>query len=391
MKMKKVLSVAVAGAVLAMATPVSAFSGTSLVRQGTTLTNMPEVVQASYLETLDTMLVEGSHILVSDAAVLDWSGVNKAVSEGGTVTLSGTISADSTITVPAGVSVTLTGGTILRGSALTAPLFRVAKGGSLTLKNITVDGAGVSAAQTMVEVHGTLTVGEGAVLKNARNTEGDGAAIYADIDSQVTLAGGRLTGNETSGHGGAIYVKQGHLDLRSGTIDGNTAVNGNGGGIYLYHASMDMNGGTISGNTASAMNGGGIFCETANLTVTGGAQIKANSAAFSGGGIYISASNNSADGGYSGTVTLDGGASVTGNTTKMNGGAACTSITAVCSVWRKLPSPVTAQPPTAAVSTSAPGVEFKFPAAQLSAATLRARLPTTSTSVMAASWRSPAV
>ena len=145
-------------------------------------------------------------------------------------------------------------------------------------------------------------------------TEEVGGGIYNFDGGTVTLNGGSITGNEAD-FGGGIFNIDGTVTLNGGSITGNTAGNtadSRGGGIYNIGA-VKLTGGTISRNIA-ADGGGGIFNDgltagTATVEISGGT-ITDNEAAR-GGGIA-----NSEDG----TVTLDGDATITGNTATFSGG-----------------------------------------------------------------------
>ena len=122
---------------------------------------------------------------------------------------------------------------------------------SLTLMNITLDGAGdkwpvvcdggiVNNAQSSA----VLTVASGATLRNSV-VEGNGGAVMLAEGTRMSMTGGNIVSNTASD-------------------SGKDSVQANGGAVYVArNATMTMTGGTISGNASSGI-GGGIYLEYNN-------------------------------------------------------------------------------------------------------------------------------
>ena len=134
---------------------------------------------------------------------------------------------------------------------------------SATFEHITIDGSELQRSKPLVVVDGnggvTLTLGDGAIIQNAR----------------------------TSRNGGAIELSSAKLQMNGGSILNCTAQNG--GGIYLgSYSVVQMDDGIISGCKADE-NGGAIFSYVESgsneVNLTGG-PIEKNSAKI-GGGVYI--------------------------------------------------------------------------------------------------------
>ena len=134
---------------------------------------------------------------------------------------------------------------------------------SATFEHITIDGGELQRSKPLVVVGGnwgvTLTLGDGAIIQNARTSE----------------------------NGGAVELFEAKLQMNGGSILNCTAQNG--GGVYLGSDSVvQMDGGTISGCKADE-NGGAIFSlvdsGSNEVNLTGGT-IEGNSARI-GGGVYI--------------------------------------------------------------------------------------------------------
>lgn len=163
---------------------------------------------------------------------------------------------------------------------------------ALTLKDITVDGGGDKTTATDPAIYlsrySTLTLDDGAVLRNCKSQHYDGGAagLYTSTSEFVMNGTARMEDNEAD-YGGGVYI----------------------GNIL---ASFTMNGGTIANNTATKY-GGGVYCEaskrygsedTAKINLNGGT-ITGNTAGIAGGGVYF--------GGMT-TCKVAGTVNITGNT-----------------------------------------------------------------------------
>lgn len=162
---------------------------------------------------------------------------------------------------------------------------------ALTLKDITVDGGGDKTTATDPAIYlsrySTLTLDDGAVLRNCKSQHYDGGAagLYTSTSEFVMNGTARMEDNEAD-YGGGVYI----------------------GNIL---ASFTMNGGTIANNTATKY--GGVYCEankqygsndTAKINLNGGT-ITGNTAGIAGGGVYF--------GGMT-TCKVAGTVNITGNT-----------------------------------------------------------------------------
>lgn len=167
------------------------------------------------------------------------------------------------------------------------------------------------------------------------NDDGNGS-VYV-LGGSFIMYSGSISGNKAYS-GGGVNVNGGSFTMYGGTISGNTAQLG--GGVSVISGSFTMHGGTISNNKASTNGCGGVYvanggiftmydgsitdnvCTTSNgcggvkvegsFTMSGG-EISGNTAqtAFYGGGVHVA---------YSGSFTISGDASITGNT---SGGSSC--------------------------------------------------------------------
>lgn len=204
-----------------------------------------------------------------------------------------TCTVDSTVVIDAGDNVVLQNKegmavTIKRGAGLTGTgefVFDVVKGGSLTIGGtLIVDGNDVT-GPSMIDNKGEFTLGENAVLQNAKSS-GNGAALFNR--GGIANLYGNMTGNQAK-QGGAL-ANSGEVIIHGGEYSNNTSTN-EGGVIYSATTGnkLIIENGSFHDNTAKTM-GGVVHC-TGTLTITGGKYYN-NTAAGAGGAINIPYVNN---------------------------------------------------------------------------------------------------
>lgn len=223
----------------------------------------------------------------------------------------------------------------VRDASFCGELFAISgKEAEVRLSHVTIDGKNLPATAPLIRVSGSgsLTLGEGAVLKNNANRANGiacGGAIYAaDAGTKVCMDGGVIR-SCSAVWGGGIFLHNASFIMNGGKISENTASDvldqsqgtsqsqkdsldqlGTGGGVCIaYNGTMEMNGGTISGNTAR--HGGGVSAgvdqsavledtEENHLAFTmNGGTISENAATkegsralnVNGGGIYVACRN----------------------------------------------------------------------------------------------------
>jgi uncharacterized repeat protein (TIGR02543 family) len=177
----------------------------------------------------------------------------------GTVSMGGITIASSSIN-KANAIVTLVGKnptTISLSS--NGSLFRITAGELVLGNNITLIGNNPN-NNSLVDVRNstaTLTMKEGATIKDNKTASGDGPGVYIIYGGTFNMEGGTISGNSTGGSygGGGVYVSGSTFNMSGGTISGNFA--GGGGGVYYSGNTFNMSGGTISGNSANY--GGGVY------------------------------------------------------------------------------------------------------------------------------------
>jgi hypothetical protein len=229
------------------------------------------------------------------------------------ITVCKNITIDETLSLAKNVTIASEDGNtfvISRGSGLTSSAMFAVTSGSLTLKNVILDGgavwndganAGLTSSAALVTMKGgTLVLDEGSVLRNNVNTatwETTGGAINGN-NCTVKLTGGTIENNKSSVFGGAMYIGQSSkFIMESGTITNNTS-DGSGGALCLDHSTtLTMTGGVIENNTNTASNGGAVWISNGAANVSGGV-IKNNSAAGNGSAIQLNDSSKLAIGGH---------------------------------------------------------------------------------------------
>ena len=161
---------------------------------------------------------------------------------------------------------------------------------ALTLKDITVDGGGDKTAATNPAIYmsryGTLTLDDGAVLRNCKSQYYAGGAVglFAGTSEFVMNGAARMEDNEAD-YGGGVYVANilAAFTMNGGTIANNTATKY--GGVYCEAnkqygsedtAKINLNGGTITGNTAGIAGGGVYFGGMTTCKVAGTVNITGN-------------------------------------------------------------------------------------------------------------------
>ncbi|GHV30656.1 hypothetical protein AGMMS4952_17990 [Spirochaetia bacterium] len=205
----------------------------------------------------------------------------------------------------------------------------VESGGSLELtgtsgNTLTIDGNNM-ACETLINLEGTLTMGDYVTLKDSKSNSNIGGAVFVWGGNAVfTMSGGSITGN-TSETGGGVRIFGGSFIMKGGSITANQATGGAniGGGVYVdgdngsKHSSFTMEGGTIGGSEAdknSAGSGGGVYVKHGSFTMSGGT-ITGNEVTGSGGGVFVNGTPAAA------TFTMSG----TDTTTKITGNKAAIS------------------------------------------------------------------
>jgi CSLREA domain-containing protein len=156
--------------------------------------------------------------------------------------------------------------------------------------NVTMNGGGQSStiidgdgADRIFDVHGGVATISGVTLQNGSAPSGGGI----NVNSSLTLANSRITGNSAASVGGGIYAG-GTVTVTNGRIDNNSAGSG-GGGLFVSFQPVTVIRSEISGNS-SGNNGGGIYSSGTLALVN--STLSGNSANRDGGGLFVVESPN---------------------------------------------------------------------------------------------------
>ncbi len=245
---------------------------------------------------LSLVVVQASAATTTDGLQ---SQISAAAGSSVQIVLDGDVTLDQTIQIPAKTAVTITtdgaARTVKRGEGLTAAMFNVPAGSTLTLSGgesrLVLDGASVKASAAMVTSAGTLEL-TNVDAKNAVNSK-TGGAVYLTA-GKLSVSGCSFTGNSAK-TGGAIDTKTKvgiQMTVADSTFSANTATT-NGGAINLMDTNtMTATNTAFTGNTAP--NGGAIGLSDSGSFRSGRAIVNwtdcsftGNSAAGKGGAIAI--------------------------------------------------------------------------------------------------------
>jgi hypothetical protein len=245
-----------------------------------------------------------------------------ARASGNTVTLTKGTVIQRDLTVPAGVTLEITGDgglylrdniTITVNGTVNAPPYRIGFDDGANARTMTINGNGtinLTGKGKLFHIEGRDGV--------ARKLTLDGVTLVgiADNDSplvgvweggELVLVSGAITGNSTSSGGAGVVVGNGGtFTMSGGAITDNTSSDV-GGGVGVWHSTFTMSGGEISGNTASQS--GGIWLEGGIFIMKGGT-ISGNTSGDNGGGVDV----------YEGSTFIMEGGVISGNTAVFGGG-----------------------------------------------------------------------
>jgi CSLREA domain-containing protein len=246
----------------------------------------------------------------------------------GTITLAPPAAGGGTLRIAKTLSITGPSQRIVirgRSPNLDFPVFRIGKGGPVTLRNLTIrEGGGgiinrgtltlinsvieansfaISSTGDALAITNSFVVGNSggitvdhsrATITNTRIAKNSGVGIGV-FNAEATLTNSTVAGNSGSEGGGIVIRLGGDVTLTKSTVVGNSATVA-GGGIFLeaggfcrLGVSVTLSNSTVSGNSAPL--GGGIFsagCAGPSVRLTN-STVARNSATQQGGGIFQAA------------------------------------------------------------------------------------------------------
>ena len=171
---------------------------------------------------------------------------------------------------------------ITRADGFAGTMFTVKSGATLTIEDVTLDGAGATATGNLIstESNAAIILNEGAVLKN--NNGAHAVNLGTRIGATLEINGGEIINN--SSDSGAIWGG-GHITMNSGKISNNSST-GIGGAIRMVSScNFTMNGGEMNNNKAAG-DGGAIWGYGSSTYNFNGGEMSNNESAGTGGAMY---------------------------------------------------------------------------------------------------------
>lgn len=275
----------------------------------------------------------------ANAAVKTFERALELLADNGTIYISGTVTVSGSATWSLG-----SGQKLQRYSSFNDALIKVASGGNLTLKNITINGGANNPSSSNIATNSTYATGysKGPILRveSGATAKIDSGAVLENNSNQPNSSNNKLVESGYIGMGGAVN-SAGTLIMTGGTIRNCEAQCG--GGVYVDGGTFYMSGGVIDNNYArdivSYKNrmenyhknaGGGVYVDHYASMYLSGGTISNNKSSREGGGIslgWLNRNNGSAISEYVTFFTMTGG-TLTGNYAESTGGGL--NVTAGC-------------------------------------------------------------
>ena len=130
--------------------------------------------------------------------------------------------------------------TLKRQAGFDGPLFSVKNGGTVKFMDIKLDGAGVVATDSMIDVEngGNVSLSTGSSIVNAdtSGTDGKAAAVNIQAGGHVVMNGAEVSANKSGKDAGAVKLEDNTAELKvSGEVkvDGNTSASNPKANVYL--------------------------------------------------------------------------------------------------------------------------------------------------------------
>ncbi len=246
---------------------------------GVTLPEITVIVEAPHLTEFVEIKADGPASSPTCGTITQnttWSGgtLNSGtltIEPGVTLTINGHLTINGNVIINGG-------GTIVRGNA--SALFLVSMNCSLSLSNITLEGASVPSSYSFIEVNGgKITLDDGCHIQNffkngleiSYKTDGSygGGSVLCMDDATAIFNNAIIENCSSISYGGAMFARKSKITINSGTYKNNKTtsatiqhqgtLSGYGGGFF-YNAQNELAiyGGNFINNT-SAGKGGCIF------------------------------------------------------------------------------------------------------------------------------------
>lgn len=308
----------------------SALNGGGILMQGN-VSRSRLVMNDALIENCQAVAGGGVFGSACDIAMNDGRITQNRVQStgGGITTVAGANRLGSTITMNGGridhnVSLGEGGGITAHDTIVTID------GGEISSNAADGNGGGIySFNQSGIESQNALIIRNGTVRGNAIRNFGAGIRTQNKL-SEFVIQNSVITENRAvstavgSNQGGGIYVADGTTLTISGSNVSRNEAGTSGGGIFVNLSTLIVRGGTVICENVAAITAGGIYgYQGVNITIEENARVMNNhalcrndpqNASSGGGGIALLAF------GFVSTLTVRGGAVVSGNTSVSYGG-----------------------------------------------------------------------
>ena len=171
--------------------------------------------------------------------------------DGGTIYLINDVELTSTVSLAKSLTITSDGAAKSISTTKDKHSYLLQISDAVELNNVIVDGGseqGLTASRGLIAINsGSLTLGDGAVVRNNNNTTANGASDgVCLIDGKLYIQEGAQISNNTAQLGGGVYIVSGSVVMSGGEISDNTATT-YGGGVYVYNSNsfFTLESGTI--------------------------------------------------------------------------------------------------------------------------------------------------
>lgn len=154
--------------------------------------------------------------------------------------------AGTVVTIPGGVTASISGLTITHGNGGTSG-GGIDNAGALTLTNCALASNSANSGGGL-KAHGGAVSISNCTFSGNNASSGWGGGVYTS--GPLVVSNSTFSGNSAQTGGGGLYVNSaGSLTVANSTIAGNTTP-GYGGGIYNYNSALNLGSSIVSGNSA---------------------------------------------------------------------------------------------------------------------------------------------
>ena len=207
------------------------------------------------------------------------------------VTISGPVTIDGQgasrtavlFTVQKGGTLTLADGAVLKDAVTTSSsngVIRVVSGGTAAFDGATVSGCKAPRGAVYAAAGGTITVKDSTFENNTATASGGAIYAYAGTTTAttVTVEGSTFIGNTSTSHGGTVYMTGKPTTV---TMTDCVIKDGEGGAygtVYVVSGTLTMKNCTVTANTTANKTGTGVYLAANAIATLDGCTVSGNTA-----------------------------------------------------------------------------------------------------------------